>query len=295
MVVMSHLVANRSYRLSLDRLVITRSLQFGWPLLINNVLLFLIFQGDKIIVGRVLGIEDLAIFAMGFTLTLTPALLLGSSSQSFFLPQLSAVKDARPRFDHLAMVTFQSHLFLGSMFVIGAMLFADPLVHLLLSAKYASLIPLMVWMAILQSFRLFRGGSSTIGLAVGKTGVASISNLPRVFSMPIAWYAAVVTGDVFVVLWIAIAGEIGGFVISLILLKRQLGISLGSTAQSFWCTMAVVICVTIQAWLSNSALDAAHFSLWTSAPIVVFFVLALWGMTDLRDYVVARKNHTPFV
>ena len=150
-------------------------------------------------------------------------------------------------------------------------------------------------MAILQSFRLFRGGSSTIGLAMGKTGVASISNLPRIFSMPFAWYAALETGDVFVVLWIAIAGEVVGFIVSLILLKRHLGISLGSTVMSFWCTMGVVICVAIQAWLSNRSVEALHLSLWTSVPILVLFVLALWGMTDLRTYVAARKNHQPFV
>ena len=294
-VIMSHLVAKRPYRPTLYRDVIAKSIKFGWPLLVNNALLFLIFQGEKIIVGRVLGLEDLAIFAMGFTLTLTPALVLASSSQSFFLPQLAARKDTRAQFDPLAMVTLQSHLFFGGLFVIAVMFFAEPVVYLLLSAKYASLVPLMVWMAILQGFRLFRGGGATIGLAMGRTGLASLSNLPRLFSMPVAWYFALITHDVFVVLWIAIAGEIIGFVVSLILMKRQLGISLGTSAASFWLMMGVVLCVAVQAWLSNRAVDAPQLSLWTSIPIVIFFTLALWHMKDLRRYVAARKSRHPLL
>jgi O-antigen/teichoic acid export membrane protein len=294
MVVTSHLVAERPYRPTLDQGVIARSLRFGWPLLINNILLFFIFQGEKIIVGRALGLEDLAIFAMGFTLTLTPSLLLAGSTQTFFLPQLAGVKETRARFDHLAMVTFQSHLFFGALFVIGVMVFAHPVVHLLLSTKYASLIPLMTWLAILQALRLFRGGSSTIALAMGRTGVATISNLPRIFSMPIAWYAANHTGDIVVVLWIAIIGETVGFLISLVLLQRQLGLSLAPIAMPFWLTMALVGFVSVQAWLSNNGAGHPILSLWVAGPIIVLFSAALFTMKDLRHYVAARKTIWPF-
>lgn len=292
MVVTSHLVAKRRYRLTLERSVIARALRFGWPLLINNILLFLIFQGEKIIVGRTLGMEALAIFAMGFTLTLTPSLLLAGSTQTFFLPQLSAAKEDRARFDTLARVTFQSHLFFGGLFVIGAMLFSDPIVHLLLSAKYASLIPLMTLLAILQGLRLFRGGNSTVALAMGKTGIAAISNLPRVFSMPIAWFAAIQTQNIYVVLWIAITGEVIGFVISLVLLRRQLGPSLRLVSAPFWLTMLLVVTAGIQGWLTHSAVSSTpvSVSVWTSLPTLVFFTLSLISMKDLQLYVFERKK-----
>lgn len=293
MVVTSHLVAKRRYRLTLERSVIARALRFGWPLLINNVLLFLIFQGEKIIVGRTLGMEALAVFAMGFTLTLTPALLLAGSTQTFFLPQLAGAKEDRARFDDLARVTFQSHLLFGGLFVIGVMLFANPVVHLLLSAKYASLIPLMTLLAILQGLRLFRGGNSTVALAMGKTGIAAISNLPRVFSMPIAWFAAVQTQNIYVVLWIAVSGELVGFVISLILLRWQFGPSLRLVSAPFWLTMLVVGTAGVQAWLTHSVVGTTSVSVWTSISIITFFTLSLISMKDLRRYVLARKKSPP--
>lgn len=292
-VVMSHVVAERTYHFTLDQTVIKRSLHFGWPLLINNILLFFIFQGEKIIVGRTLGLEELAIFAMGFTLTLTPSLLLGSSVQTFFLPQLSVAKDDKTLFDRLAMVTFQSHLFFGTVFIIGVMLFAGPVVHLLLSAKYAGLVPLMTWLSILQSMRLFRGGCSTIALAMGKTGISTISNLPRVFSMPIAWYAAVQTGDIFVVLWIAIIGESIGFAISLVLLHYQLKVSLRSAARSFWLTMVLVGGVGLHAGIVYGTPEASPLTTWFTLPIIGLFALALASMTDLHRYVARRKTGVP--
>ena len=56
----SHLVAERPYRLVLDREIMAESLRFGWPLLVNGVLLFVVFNGDRVIVGHGLGMATLA-------------------------------------------------------------------------------------------------------------------------------------------------------------------------------------------------------------------------------------------
>lgn len=280
----SHMVAERRYNLSFDTNVITRALQFGWPLLINNFLLFFIFQNEKIIVGKVLGLEALAIFAMGFALTLTPASLLAGSFQSFFLPQLASAKDKRERFDHLAIVTLQSHLLFGALFVIGIILFADLIVHLLLSSKYETLIPLMTWLAILQVLRVFRSGCATIALAKGKAGIATIANLPRVFSTPIAWYAAIQTEDILVILWIAIIGDFIGFSISLFLLHRQLKLSLSPAILPIFLILILIAFSGIQAWSANATADIPHLSLLVAGLLVVLFGFSLASMKDLRRY-----------
>jgi len=64
MSLVSHLMAERPWRLRLDRAVMGRALQFGWPLLVNNILLFGVFNGDRVIVGRELGMAELAVFGM---------------------------------------------------------------------------------------------------------------------------------------------------------------------------------------------------------------------------------------
>ena len=287
-IIMSHLVSERPYRLSIDRLIIAQSFKFGWPLLINNFLLFFIFQGEKVIVGRELGIESLGHFAMGMTLTLTPALVLGGAAQTFFLPQLSATKEEPDRFRHLAIATFQTHMAFGAILVIGVMLLGGPVVALLLGAKYAELVPLMTWLALLQCLRLFRGGSATVALAMGRTGIATISNLPRVFAMPIAWYVVDQGGSLVLLLWIAIASETVGFLISLQLVRRQLKISLTPLLPSFGFIFILLALVWVHSWIEGQTMDPLYNPDWTGPVILTVFLLALAAMTDLRRYIMNR-------
>lgn len=287
-VVMSHVVAERPYRLTIDRPIIAQSFRFGWPLLINNLLLFFIFQGEKVIVGRELGVEALGHFAMGMTLTLTPALVLGGAAQTFFLPQLAARKDEPEVFRHLAITTFETHMAFGITIVIGVMLLGGPVISLLLGAKYSDLVPLMTWLALLQSLRLFRGGSATVALAMGRTSIATISNIPRVIAMPIAWYVVAQGGSLVVLLWIAIASEALGFLISLQLVHRQLRISLNSLRPVFGFCLILLALVWLHRLMDGQAAEPYYHPDWTGPAIFVAFLLALASMKDLRRYIMNR-------
>ncbi len=288
-IIVTHLVAERPYRISFDPSIIARSLHFGWPLLINNLLLFFIFQGEKVIVGRELGVEALGHFAMGMTLTLTPALVLAGSSQTFFLPQLSATKEDPERFQHLAMATFQVHMAFGAALVVGVMLLGGPLVTLLLGEKYADLVPLMTWLGLLQCLRLFRGGSATVALAKGRTGIATVSNVTRVLAMPVAWYVVANGGSLILLLWIAIASEAAGFVISLQLVRRQLHVSLTPLLPSAVFTSLLLALVWLHTWMEGLPKDAflSHPG-WTLPAIFIAFVLSLVTMADIRRYILLR-------
>ena len=111
--------------------------------------------------------------------------------------------------------------------------------------------------------------------------------------MPIAWYAAVQTGDIFVVLWIAIIGESIGFAISLVLLHYQLKVSLRSAARSFWLTMVLVGGVGLHAGIVYGTPEASPLTTWFTLPIIGLFALALASMTDLHRYVARRKTGVP--
>jgi O-antigen/teichoic acid export membrane protein len=223
--VTSHLVAVRPYRLSFDMAILRKAFRFGWPLLISSVLMFAVFHGEKLIVGRVLGIEQLAIFAMASTLTLTPALMLYRTAHTFFLPQLSAAKDDPPQFAHLFNVTCQTHIFFGAFLVIAVILFGAPVLTALLGTKYAAAIPYLPWLAILASFYLIKVASVTIALAQARNEVGLIGNLPRVILLPVAYYVAVRTDDIFQIIWIGILAEFLGIIVSFALLRYILKFS----------------------------------------------------------------------
>ncbi|MGY9046363.1 hypothetical protein P775_05675 [Puniceibacterium antarcticum] len=228
--VTSQLVARRPYRLVLDRAVMTQSLRFGWPLLVNGILLFGVFNGDKMIVGRELGMETLAIFAMGFSLTLTPTLVMAKSAQNFFLPQISVVDRTTPegaaRFTHLSLVTMQVSLLNGAILVLAIILVGGPVVHLLLGTKYAALLALMGPLAVMQALRVAKAGGAIVALADGRTGNAMQSNLARVATLPLAWYVITQGAGLGIVILIATLGELFGFALSLYLVRRTSGVAL---------------------------------------------------------------------
>lgn len=284
----SHLVAQRPYRLVLDRAIMAQSLRFGWPLLINGMLLFAVFQGDKLIVGRELGMETLAIFAMGFTLTLTPTLVMAKSAQNFFLPQLSALdretEAGRARFQYLAAVIMQVSLLMGIVLVVAVFLLGDPLVRGILGQKYAPLIPLLMPLAVMQAVRVAKVGPAVVALSCGHTGNAMQANLARIAALPVAWYAVHHGAGVSAVILIAIVGEVTGCGLSFGLLLRRPGISL---RPMLWPVLLSAVFLGFALWMP----PAASFPRWLEGITLLLLSAAVMAfMTETRRYIARRRK-----
>lgn len=284
----SHLLAQRGYRLVFDPAIIKRSLRFGWPLLANAVLLFLVFNAERLIVGRELGMVVLAIFSMGLTLTLAPTLVVAKSVQNFLLPQLSVAHGDSVRFRQLSLATVQLVLLMGLGFVIVVLLVGVPVTHLLLGDKYAPLLPLLFCFAIQQAMRVLKAGPAIIALARGQTGNAMIANLVRISVLPLCWYVAITSGDVATILWIAAMAEILGYLVAVWLL-RDVFVLLDRAMLLPHTIFAVALAAAM--WRTQSGgYDSILVAPW---PVWVLAVLALVAtvavMPELRVYIRARK------
>lgn len=282
---MSHFVAERRYRIAFDLTIMRQSLSFGWPLLINSGLMFLVFQGDKLIVGRVLGMEALAIFSIGVTLTLTPTLVFGSSAQNLFLPRLSALahqeKEQISRNRHAA-VSFMAHLLFGNILVLGTALLGTLIVMITLGTKYLPVTEILVPMAIMQGLRIFKGGPSTIALAFGQTTNPMIANLFRVALLPLGYAVAVWSGEMISIIFVAIIGELVGFMIA-VGLMRKLPLSFPRT---LWYAIATsfIFQITALAWATGLLLPPSV----ATASLIVTFVISLLPMRSLLAEIRSR-------
>ena len=207
----SHICAERRWQLSLDRAILAKSMRFGWPLLLNSILMFLVFQGDKLIVGRLQGMEALAVFSMGVTLLLTPTLVFAKSAQNLFLPKLSAAQEDPEAFARIAQRCLQTVALAALALVLGTLLLGGPVVHLLLGEKYAPLLPLLIWFAISQALRMAKAGPAIVALALGQTSNALWANVLRSLCLPLAWVVAERGGSLLDILLIATLGEVWGW------------------------------------------------------------------------------------
>lgn len=219
-VVVSHLVAERRYRIEFDRAVMRRCLSFGWPVMVGGTLMFLVFNGERAIIGAHMGLEVLALFSMALSLTLTPALVISRTTMSLFLPQLSSSR-GQPGHDGLIMASLQAHLLMGGVLAVTVTIFGGPFLLAVLGAKYAAAVPLLAWLGILQAFRVFEAGCAVVALSAARTGNEMWANIVRVALLPLAWFWVAQGGDIISVIWIGIAGEAAGFAVGLTLAKRQ--------------------------------------------------------------------------
>lgn len=284
--VVSHLVAGRPYRLAFDRAIMARSLRFGWPLLAEAVLLFLVFQGDKLVVGQLLGMAPLAIFSMGMTLTLTPTLVLSKSATNLFLPLLSSAHDG-PRFAFLSNVVFELHILFGGCLVFGTALLGPWAVHVVLGAKYAGLSGILIWLAVMQGIRIFKGGTSTVALARGQTENAVVGNIARIAVLPVAWVVVQHSGDLMALLYLGIVGEALGAVVAFWLVWWRLGLGFGRLTPMLLATLAVMGLALIgQIWPGSVGLQ----SVWPLVGAGVALALAAVLSADLRQFGL-RSHH----
>jgi len=219
-------MAERPYRYTFEWSLLKRAFAFGLPLLVNGLLLFAVFNGEKLIVGREMGLAPLGLFAMAFTLTLTPTLVLAKSAQSFFLPQLSKVQSDDTRFTPIAHATLQTSLVIGLLLMAGIVLVGPPFVALALGDKYAPMLPILIGLGLVQAIRVAKTGAAVVSLARAKTGNAMIANAPRVAAIPIAWYLVTQGGGFEALIWVAIAAETLGYAIAMWLIHGQIRISL---------------------------------------------------------------------
>lgn len=288
--IMTHVLAERPYALVWDRAIMAGSLRFGWPLLVNSALMFLVFQGDKMIVGRVLGLEALAIFAMGMTLTLTPTLVLAKTAQNLFLPRLSRTgqsADSSEKFQLLSNVTLKAAILNGSLIVFLIYILGAEFIMLVLGEKYSDLIPLLTAFAILNGLRVFKAGPAVIAVSQGYTSNMMLSNLPRVISLPFAVLLLMDGGNIIHILWLGIFAEFIGYIVGIILVQKKVGVKLYPLISTGISTLAFLTLV-------SGVLDQAlveFFPIWFKLFLIsLCFSVMVWTMRDLFRIVSASQK-----
>lgn len=284
-VTISHLVAKRAFRMRADWSVLRDSLSFGWPLLLNSGLMFAVLYGERIIVGGQLGLEPLALFAMGFSLALAPAILMANSASSFFLPQLSATSDPQD-FSTQAMAVIQAHIFMGCFLLVALAIIGGPFIHAVLSEKYAPIVPLLTWLGVTQAVRVWKTGGSVVAMARAHTENAIATNITRVSFLPLAWYMLEQGGSLVQVIWIGLAGEMIGFVLGLALALWRLTLPLRP--------LVLPICIGLGVLFLGGWHAERQGTDWIPDPLtsalLIFGLIALFvASVDLRTHLTKRN------
>ncbi|WP_193163696.1 oligosaccharide flippase family protein [Microbulbifer hainanensis] len=200
-VLISHLLARRAYRWTMNWRLARRKLEFGWPLLVNGFLMFGIFQGDRVIIGTQYDMHTLGWYSVAFSLCMLPTLIFAKMSGYLLMPILSRNREQGPVYaqccDFTLIACFCFALFMVTFFAVAG----TALIHLSFGEQYLDAASVMLWLAIMQALRIVRIAPSVIANSQARTKNAMYANIFRCTALllamglalrgqPVAWIAA---------------------------------------------------------------------------------------------------------
>jgi O-antigen/teichoic acid export membrane protein len=192
---------------------------FGWPLLINGLVMYLIFLGDRVVIGASNRMfarasythADLAVYSLAFSLTLMPTMLVANVCSALFLPILSRVQGDRDRFEQHYRACTQIVCLVAACASVPLILAGDWLVVQIYGRGYSSAAAVIGWLAAMQAMRIIRVAPTLAAMALGDTKNSMVSNLVRTLAFVAVLAVAAAGGSLG---WIAACG-FGGEVLAL--------------------------------------------------------------------------------
>jgi O-antigen/teichoic acid export membrane protein len=186
----SHLLAKRPFRLAWDRATVGRFLRFGWPLLINSLLLWGMTQGDRLILAGAYSREELGVYSLAMGLVMSAFGMVTTSVNPVVFALMARAQDDRATVErHLRLHTIAMAAF-GALTGIGFIVLGPLLVTLLYGAKYALAGTVVGLLGIGQGLRMLRLPAQNAAMARGDTLTSLYTNVIRQFGIVLALLAA---------------------------------------------------------------------------------------------------------
>lgn len=230
----THLVANRRYGLSVNIVNLKRIISFGWPLVINGLLLFGTQQGDRLIIGSNYDMTSLGLFSVAFTLTSTSAVMVANINRSLLLPLFSAVQNEKNRFLERYKYSIQLIGFISFVILVLFILYGEWLIHLIYGENYAGATVFILWLASMHTISIMRSAPTQASIAVKDTKNAMYANISRTIALPVALFIALFRYDLVWIPFIGFIGEVLAYLTSILRLKYKQGIAISHSTKPFF-------------------------------------------------------------
>jgi O-antigen/teichoic acid export membrane protein len=274
----SYWVAERPYRWFWDIAYVKRFFGFGWPLIINAIFLFGIYQGDRFLIGtagrtvrsHVYSMTDLGIYSVATSLTLTPMVAFATICSNLLLPLFSSLQTTPTQFIRRYEQSIQIIGLASGLFVLPVILLGGSIVIAVYGHAYSAAGAFIGWMAAGQAVRMARFAPTMGAMALGDTTNSMYSNMIRFSSLLLTFYVITVGGSL---TWIAKSGffgEVLSLIVCLWKLHQDHGISVKIPAKSTMVLLgAMGLAGTATIYLGSAPIPVI---LLLAAIIVIMFV-----------------------
>lgn len=184
--VTSHLLAERSYVIAFDKGYLRRLVGFGWPIWLSAFPLVAVYQGDRLIIGGMLSIEDLAAYTTAFMITMVPGLLAARVGNALMLPVLSQVRGHSRQFRQRYRVMLEIIVILAAAYLAIFVAAGGSLLPLVFGPNYDALGAVVGWLAVMWAVRMIQSVPGMALMAKGDTRPLLWAGLVRALGLPLA-------------------------------------------------------------------------------------------------------------
>lgn len=175
----SHAAAQRAYRWTWNRGQVSRIACFGWPLLLNGLLIYGMMQGDQLAIGLGYAPRELGVYAGAATLAIGPAALIARTASSLALPALAAVQDDDAALGSRSAACAEWLALAGVLAFAPMVVMSREIVALVYGAKFAGAAAVLPWLAAAQALRVVRLAPTMAAMARGDTATPLMANVMR--------------------------------------------------------------------------------------------------------------------
>lgn len=291
---LSHVLAERRYSMTWSKAYWCRLIAFGWPLTVNGLLMFGIFQGDRLVVGSApqlfpgstLTLADLGVYSAAFALAQAPTMMLANSASSLFLPVLSRLQASPEEFRSKYRMICQSVSFAASLTAALFLTAGHAMVTLVFGSQYRPS-PLVVGLiGAMWAVRIVRVAPTIAAIAAGDTKNTMIANGIRSLGIVGMCAAAALGADLAWIPFASFAAEVLALGSNVIRLKGRTPLSVGvhtsPLALGFGCMIGSAL---IGVRLGSQSLSMTLLA--STLTIITVFIVLTIAFGELRHYSIA--------
>jgi lipopolysaccharide exporter len=192
-VILSYVVEPRRPRLLFERATAASLLGYGKWLTVSSMLVYVLTQGDKVIVGRFMGATSLGFYNLAFKVSNLPATAVTHVISSVMFPVYAKVQDDRARLARLYLRSLRLSVLCSVPAAVLIAALADGLVNVFLGARWEPSIPLIQLLAAYGLLRSFGATTGSVFLAIGRPRIRTMIQVTQVLIFAAAVYPMTVS------------------------------------------------------------------------------------------------------
>ena len=274
LVAITHAMATRPFRIAWETEYARRALIFGWPLVVNGLVLMLVSQADRVLVGAALGMTELAIYTIAVLLVTVAGSSLYKIISPISLPWLSAVHEDpgafQARFIELGHVI---GLITVVVFVPITLMGSD-VVAFIFGEEYLGAVILIGLLSTGMAIKVMRSLYVNAFLASGQTRDLMLSETARVLGILLAALVLYLGGGL---VWVGLATLSGELAAYLFCALRMRPTARTPVTVYAGCLAALGLALALLAFVPSGAI--AHFLL--ASLLVALYVI--WRVATVES------------